>query len=109
MSATTTSSNSDNVESNESSGDECSPDKGKPNDFRCYSKGDVCVIRPPPELINKFWIGEVLEDIGEDGPDEVEVWWYESMYGTKVATNQESGRWKRAYTTGPKGNPVPYK
>lgn len=69
-----------------------------------YECGSVCLIRPPPESPDKYWIGRLMEDIDTRSDESVEVWWYRSFAGKTPANNPSAGRWQAAYR-----NRKPYK
>jgi hypothetical protein len=69
-----------------------------------YERGNVCLIRPPPESPEKYWIGRLMQDIDTRSAESVEVWWYQSFAGKTPADNPSAGHWQAAYR-----NRKPYK
>jgi hypothetical protein len=67
-----------------------------------YQKGDKVLVRPHNTSSDRYWIGELLEDISRD-KEKVKVWWWMSFHRKKLADNPDSGNWQQGYRRSDEG------
>ena len=61
-----------------------------------YKTGSLVLVRPDKDSKDRYWVGELLEDIERD-QEKVKVWWWMSFHGKHIADNPDSGNWQKGY------------